>query len=153
MTAVRRPKILFLCGGNSARSQMAEALLQHLAGDAVDVVSAGVDPRPVHPLVPRVLAEVGVPFDGHAKSVKRFMGRATFAFTITVCEKQEDACPRMFPGSLGHLYWPLPDPSYVAGEAAQLAEFRRVRDLLDAKIRDWWPNARGDLRGSLVAYR
>lgn len=146
MTPALRPKVLFLCGNNSARSQLGEALLQAIAGDVVEVYSAGIDPRPVHPLVKQVLAEVGIDFDGRAKDVKEFMGRMTFAFTITVCDEHEDLCPRLFPGSYAHLHWPVPDPVARMGPDEQLAAFRLARNVLADKLATWWPTVRQGLQ-------
>ena len=95
---MEKPRVLILCTRNSARSQMAEALLKKYAGDKFEVYSAGFDPKEIHPLTRQVMSEVGLDLkDQHAKSVKEYLGKMTFTYLITVCEKAEKDCPIAFP--------------------------------------------------------
>ena len=140
----RRRTVLFLCTGNSARSQMAEALLRHHAGDRFEACSAGLHPRDIHPMALRVLSDVGVGTDGLCpKGVNEFLGRTPVNVAITVCEKAQQSCPRVFPFAGDHLYWPFEDPAAFEGdEKEKLQKFREVRDQIDDRIRQW-------LRGTL----
>lgn len=124
-------RVLFLCVHNSARSQMAEALLRHLARDRVEVHSAGAEPTAVRPETLQVLAEVGIHHDGRAKPVGEFAGQR-FDLVITTCDEAREACP-VWPGA-EMIHWNLPDPSAVA-EAERLAAFRRTRDELLQRLR------------------
>jgi arsenate reductase len=138
----KRRKVLFLCTGNSCRSQMAEGLLRHFAGDRFEARSAGLSPREhVHPLAIRVMAEIGIDIGRQRpKSVKVYLGRETISFVITVCTRAEDSCPHIWPGlaEKNRLYWPLDDPVEVNGpKTEQLAAFRQVRELLQKKIDAW----------------
>ncbi|NWG16205.1 MAG: arsenate reductase ArsC [Chloroflexi bacterium] len=133
-------KVLFVCTGNSARSQMAEALLRKYAGDRFEVHSAGLEPKGIHPLTVRVLDEIGVDISGqHSKSLKTYMGRDFFRYVITVCGHADANCPQPLWAQGGvKLHWPFDDPAAVEGtEETQLAKFREVRDQIDQKIQDW----------------
>jgi arsenate reductase len=127
-------RVLFVCTGNSARSQMAEGLLRHLSGGRVEVASAGTDPRGVHPLAVRVMAEWGIDISHHAsKHLDRFSG-APFDWVITVCDRAKEACPIVSGARTVH--WSIPDPAEERGsEEAALAAFRAARDMLHARIR------------------
>ncbi|WP_299025442.1 arsenate reductase ArsC [uncultured Thermanaerothrix sp.] len=133
-----RKRVLFLCTGNSARSQMAEALLRHYAGDWFEVYSAGTEPKGVHPLTLRVLSEIGIDASQQtSKSLQVYQGKMNFDYLITVCADAERNCP-YFPGQGMRLHWPFEDPA--AGEEtedAKLQKFRRVRDQIAARIRAW----------------
>lgn len=135
----RKPTVLFLCTHNAARSQMAEALLRHLAGDRFVVASAGLDPTAVHPLTRQVLVEAGIDVSGlHAKGVNTFLGKASVQYAIVVCGEEEWRCPRFFPFAVGNLYWPFADPQRVEGPPEErLQAFRNVRDAINARIRAW----------------
>jgi arsenate reductase (thioredoxin) len=132
------PKVLFLCTGNSARSQMAEGFLRHHAGDRYAVFSAGLDPRPVNPLAVLVMSEVGVDISGQASTgVREYLGREHFGYIVTVCTDAERECP-IFPGVSVRLHWPFDDPAAVEGsEERRLTVFRRVRDEIDVCVRAW----------------
>ncbi len=135
--AQRRPiRVLIVCTHNSARSQMGEALLRWMAGDAVEVYSAGTAPTQVHPLTLRVLDELGIDTDGlRAKSVDEFRGQ-TFDYVITVCDQARESCP-IFPGG-EQIHWSFPDPSAVEGDDEQRLEtFRKVRDAIAQRLRLW----------------
>lgn len=138
----RPTRVLFLCTGNSARSQMAEALLRRHGGSGFEVASAGTSPRGVHPLTVRALAEVGVDASGaRSKSIAEFLGQE-FDWVVTVCDRARDACPT-FPGPGGREHWGLDDPADAGGtEEEQLALFRRVRDEIDMRVQEFVPTAR-----------
>ena len=134
-----KTRVLFLCTGNSARSQMAEAFLRRLAGDRFEVYSAGLEPKEIHPLTRQVMAEIGYGLEGHhAKSLLDYMGKVHFGYLITVCANAEERCPAVFPGMGQRLHWNLDDPSAARGtEEERLAVFRRVRDELKERIVAW----------------
>lgn len=134
-----RPVVLFLCTGNSARSQMAEALLKHYARDRFEAHSAGLEPRGLHPMTIRVMEEIGISMAGHrSKSVSEFLGKVPVRFAITVCERAEKSCPSVWPFTLLRLFWPFEDPAEFSGtELEQLERFRAVRDEIDERIVRW----------------
>lgn len=133
-----QPRILFLCTGNSARSQMAEALLRHYAGDRFEVHSAGLEPRGVNPYTLRVMDEIGIDIRSqHSKSVATYLGRMVFAYVITVCSNAEANCP-IFPGYTVRMHWPFDDPAAATGSDEEImAKFRQVRDQIAARIQAW----------------
>ena len=132
-----KPRVLFLCTANSARSQMAEGLLRHLAGDEFEVVSAGSDPTKLNPDAVEAMREIGIDISGHsAKDVGKFISQ-NFTFVITVCAKAKERCP-IFPGAIWRLDWPLDDPANASGTREErLAVFRRVRDELEGRIQEF----------------
>jgi len=136
--APHKSKVLFLCTGNSARSQMAEAFLRKYAGDRFDVFSAGLEPSVVNPLTICVMEEIGLDMSAHrSKNLLEYMGKVHFGYLITVCDRAEEKCP-IFPGMGARLHWPFEDPAKVMGsEDEKLAKFRQVRDLIDSKVREW----------------
>lgn len=133
-----KPRVLFLCTGNSARSQMAEALLRKYAGDKYEVHSAGLEPTVIHPMTIKVLNEIGIDASQqYAKPLTKYLGKTHFSYLITVCSKAEERCP-FFPGLSQRLHWPFDDPADFKGsEEEKLAFFRTIRDQIDAKIQDW----------------
>jgi arsenate reductase len=130
-----KQRVLILCTGNSARSQMAEGLLRHDA-NRFDVESAGTMPSQVRPEAIAVMAEVGIDISGHrSKSVSQFDGQR-FDIVITVCDHARETCPVFF-GSARRLHHDFEDPATVQGdEADRLAAFRRVRDQLRGYLQD-----------------
>jgi arsenate reductase len=136
---MNKTRVLFLCTGNSARSQMGEALLRKHAGDRFEVYSAGLEPKGVHPLTLRVMREMGVELDDHSsKHVREYMGKLLFGYLITVCSDAEDKCPAVFPGVGHRLHWSFEDPAAATGsDEEKLQKFRDVRDRIDQKIRSW----------------
>ena len=126
--------MLFLCTHNSARSQMAEGLLRHLAGDRFEAHSAGTEATRVRPQAIRAMDEVGVDITGQeSKTLERYM-EEPFDYVITVCDDANEACP-FFPGAQNRLHWSLEDPSRAEGsEEERLAIFRRVRDEIRERI-------------------
>lgn len=137
-----KPRVLFLCTGNSCRSQMAEGFLRHLAGNRFEVVSAGLDPSPVDEDTIAAMAEVGVDISSQtAKPIKPFLGQS-FAYVISVCDRAVERCP-IFPFALRRLDWPFPDPAAIDGpEHVRTATFRRVRDGIREQIEDFLANQR-----------
>ncbi len=135
-----RKNVLFLCTGNSARSQMAEAFLRHVAGAAFNVYSAGLEPKGIHPLTVRVMSELGIDLgDQYSKSVKEYMGRVFFHYVITVCANADERCPQALWANGGvKLHWHFDDPAAFEGtDDEKLAEFRRVRDQIGQRIEQW----------------
>lgn len=134
-------KVLFLCSGNSCRSQMAEAILRDLAGDQMEVYSAGLEPAEIHPLTRKVLAEIELDMAGqYAKSVKEYLGTLPVNTMIVVCDKAARSCPSIWPGSprMETLHWAFDDPAAVEGsDEEKLAAFRRVRDEIRARLTEW----------------
>jgi len=128
-------RVLILCTGNSARSQMAEGLLRHDGGRDYEVASAGTHPSHVRPEAILVMREVGIDISGHrSKSVEEFAAQH-FDYVITVCDNAKESCP-VFPATTKRIHWSLNDPAAVEGsEEQRLAEFRRVRDDLRARLR------------------
>ena len=123
-------RVLFLCTGNSGRSQMAEALLGQLSGGAVEVASAGSRPKPLHPEAVRVMREHGIDISGHrSKHLEEFAGQR-FGYVITLCDRVREVCPE-FPGHPQLIHWSIADP---AGEADAHAAFRRVAAELRTRI-------------------
>jgi arsenate reductase len=132
-----KQRVLILCTGNSARSQMAEGWLCHLAGDCFSVFSAGTKPSVVNPLAIQAMREVGIDISDHrAKSVSEFLDQP-FDYVITVCDQAAEACP-VFPGPATRLHWNFPDPAAAPGDdAARLAAFRSVRDAIGDRLKTW----------------
>ena len=136
----KRPQVLFLCTHNTARSQMAEALLKKHAGDRFEVYSAGYEPTDINPFTRRVMEEVGLDLGGQAsKGVKEYLGQINFAYVIIVCARAEKTCPSAFPSiSRQRLFWPFEDPAVFEGtEEEKLAKFREIRDQIDRRILQW----------------
>jgi arsenate reductase (thioredoxin) len=120
-----KKRVLFLCTGNSARSQMAEGLLQHMAGDRFDVFSAGTQPKGMHPLSLEVMNEVGIDISKQTSKDVSIYVRNTFDYVITVCDRAKQQCP-VFPGA-EPIHWSFEDPAEAPPDR-QLETFRRVRD-------------------------
>ena len=136
-------KILVLCTGNSCRSQMAEGFFRHHGGSSLKIRSAGLNPKGVHPNAVRVMAEVGLDISSHrSKPVGDFVDEP-FDFVITVCDNAAANCP-VFTGAGEKMHWPFDDPDAATGtENEILAEFRRVRDEIDARVTKWLEERRG----------
>jgi arsenate reductase len=133
-----RIRVLFVCSGNSCRSQMAEALLREKGGPGFVVESAGMNPREILPLTVSIMDEIGIDIGNQKpKSVMNYIGTTHFDYLITVCPTADEHLP-VFPGVTHRLHWPMPDPAQVKGTAAQKKKaFRQVRDQLEKKISDW----------------
>ena len=130
-----KKKILFLCTGNSCRSQMAEGVLRHYGGDKFEIESAGSEPSKVNENAVKVMKEIGIDISHHrSKHVKEFLGQH-FHYIITVCDKANESCP-IFPGPSIRLHWPFPDPPHKSEATEEvLNEFRKVRDLIHSKFK------------------
>lgn len=128
-----KKRVLFLCTGNSARSQMAEGLLRHLSKGEVESFSAGPDPVPVKPLAVQVMREIGVDISRHrSKGLEAFAGQDC-DFVITVCARAQEKCPR-WPG-VEYIHWSIDDPAAVEGDVeTRHRAFRVARDELRQRI-------------------
>jgi len=142
VTPGRPIRVLFVCTGNSARSQMAEAVLRRLGGGDFEVFSAGTEPKGVHPLTIRVLAAIGIDWsDARSKSVAEFLDQH-FDHVITVCDSARQACP-VFPGQHASHHWGFEDPVAADGtEDERLAVFRRILGQVSARMRPFIEVAR-----------
>ena len=130
-----KKRVLILCTGNSARSQMAEGLLRHDAGNRFEVASAGVEPGRVRGEAIEAMREIGIDIAEHrSKSVDEFAGEE-FDYVITVCDNANERCP-IFPGNNERIHWSFDDPADAEGdEDRRLAVFRRVRDEIRHRLR------------------
>jgi arsenate reductase (thioredoxin) len=131
---------LFLCTGNSCRSQMGEALLKKRAGDRFNVYSAGTQPKGVHPLTIKVLEEVGIDTSQlQSKDVSEFVGKLPIHCLITVCDNAQGSCPGISASNVQErLFWPFDDPPAFQGtDEEKLNKFREVRDQIDQRIQQW----------------
>jgi protein-tyrosine-phosphatase len=131
----RAPRVLFLCTGNSARSQMAEALLEVRSGGAIEARSAGSHPKTLHLNAVQVMAERGIDISGRAtKHLDRF-ARNRFDRVITLCDKVREICPE-FPGAPTTSHWSMPDPTADAdADVASYPAFVRTADELETRVR------------------
>ncbi|MGM0403807.1 MAG: arsenate reductase ArsC [Thermodesulfobacteriota bacterium] len=135
-----KAKVLFLCTGNSARSQMAEAFLRKYGEDRYEALSAGLEPKGIHPLTVKAMAEIGIRLDNQkSKSLKQYLGKENIAHLITVCGHAEENCPYAFLRTAGeHIHWHFEDPAAAEGtEAQQLEKFREVRDQIKKHVKNW----------------
>lgn len=132
---IKKKRVLILCTGNSARSQMAEGLLRHDGGEAFEAFSAGTKPSHVRPEAITTMLELGIDISSHrSKSVDEMLGQE-FDYVITVCDNARESCP-VFPAQTKRLHWSFDDPAGVEGdEAERLTVFRRVRDEIRARLR------------------
>lgn len=128
-----KKRVLILCTGNSARSQMAEGLLREIGSENFEVESTGVAPSSVRPEAVEAMGEIGIDISGHrSKSAEEFVGQE-FDFIITVCDNAKETCP-VFPGNATRIHQSFEDPPENVGDyESRLKIFRRVRD----EIRDW----------------
>lgn len=131
-------RVLILCTGNSARSQMAEGLLREMSGDRYEVASAGMVPTFVRSEAIKVMAEIDIDISNHhSKSVQEF-AKQEFDYVITVCDNANEHCP-IFPGQTERIHWSFEDPAAVQGdESVRLAAFRKVRDQINERLTDFF---------------
>ncbi len=144
----RKQKVLFLCTQNSARSQIAEALLRHHAGDHFETYSAGCEAaEEIHPYVQEVMDEVGIDTAGqHPKGLRTYMGKVGFNYSIVVCARAEKNCPKTFPGVGTRLVWAFDDPrGEDVPDEERLEKFREVRDEIEQKLLDWLDHPEAEL--------
>ena len=139
---MNKPKILFLCTRNSARSQIAEAFLKRYGGDRFEAYSAGFEPSTIHPYTEKVMEEIGIPLAGqYSKGFREYMGKVHFSYLITVCAEADKNCPTAFPGVGQRLSWPFEDPAVLEGsEEEKIMKFREVRYKIEQKIITWLKN-------------
>lgn len=132
-------RVLFLCTGNSARSQMAEAFLRKYGQGQFEPDSAGLEPKGLNPLTVKVMEEAGMDISGQmSKRIETYLGKTLFQYLITVCDDANKNCPTVWPGVSTRLHWSFEDPAKFEGtEEEKLARFREVRDLSEARIREW----------------
>jgi len=135
-----KTKVLFICVHNSARSQMAEAWLNHICGESFVAQSAGLEPGTLNPLAVKAMAEVGIDISSKKTQAVFDVVKSgeLFAYIITVCdEASAERCP-IFPGTAKRLHWSFPDPSQITGTAEEkLAQAREIRDAIRAKVENW----------------
>jgi arsenate reductase len=134
-----KQRVLFLCTGNSARSQMAEAFLRKHGGNRFEAHSAGLEPKGLNPFTVKVMGEVGIDVSGLAsKGVETYLGKVLFQHLVTVCDDADKNCPTVWPGISNRMHWSFQDPAAVEGsDEEKLAKFREVRDLIEKKIKAW----------------
>ena len=136
---MNKQRILFLCTGNSARSQMAEAFVRKYAGDRFEAHSAGLEPKGLNPLTVKVMDEVGIDISGQtSKGIDTYLGKVLFQYMVTVCDDADKNCPTVWPGVNKRMHWSSQDPAALEGsEEEKLAKFREVGDVNEAKIKTW----------------
>ena len=132
-----KKRVLILCTGNSARSQMAEGLLREMAGARSDAFSAGTRPSVVNPLAIQVMRERGIDISHQrSKHLNEYISQP-FDYVITVCDSAAESCP-LFPGRAERIHWSFPDPAAALGsDEEKLSMFREVRDDIEARLGDW----------------
>jgi len=137
-------RVLFVCTGNSARSQMAEAILGRIGGPGFEAHSAGTHPGIVNPMTILTLSEIGIDWSGsRSKSVSEFLGEP-FDYVITVCDQAREACP-VFPGGRASLHWGFDDPAAARGtDEERLGVFRRVLGEISIRLKPFAEVARRD---------
>ena len=130
-----RKRVLILCTGNSARSQMAEGLLRYEGGDRFEVASAGVAPTRLRPEAIVVMKEIGIDISGHSSKLVAEFTNQKFDYVITVCDNANEQCP-VFPGETRRIHWSFDDPAAArGGDEERLSVFRRVRDEIRHRLR------------------
>ena len=137
-----KTRVLFLCTGNSARSQMAEAFVRKYAGETLEAHSAGLEPKGLNSLTIKVMDEIGIDISAQtAKGVDTYLGKVLFQYLITVCDDAEKNCPTVWPGVNHRLHWSFEDPASFEGtDYEKLAKFRQVRDKIEQRIKEWIEN-------------
>jgi arsenate reductase len=136
---MEKTRVLFLCTGNSARSQMAEAFLRKCASDYFEPYSAGLEPKRINPLTIQVMQEAGIDITGQrSKGVEEYLGKVHFEYLITVCDDADKNCPTIWPGVNQRLHWSFEDPAkYEGTEEKKLAKFREIRDEIEGHLKVW----------------
>ena len=144
---MKKRKVLFVCVHNSARSQMAEAWLNHFCGEFFEAQSAGLNPGVLNPLAVKVMEEAGIDISKKTtQSVFEVFKRGElFTYVITVCDEANgERCP-IFPGALKRIHWAFPDPSDVRGtEETKIEQVRRIRDMIKRRIESWCEEVCGE---------
>ena len=138
----KKPKVLFVCSHNSARSQMAEALLNHLFGEYFEAESAGLEPGEVHPLAIEAMRQIGVDISGASTDsvFDKFKGGELYSYVVTVCDDDTaERCP-IFPGVAPKIHWSFTDPNLFTGTwEEKVARTVELREEIAAAIREWCP--------------
>ena len=146
--SAEKPTVLFLCADNSVRSQLAEALLRHHCGDRYDCCSAGLAPKPVHPMVETALREIGIEPNALApKPIRPFLGHRGVRHAIILRTPDETEAPRIFPFATNTVRWEISDPTSDAGSDSphdDLAAMRRTRDEIDRRLTSWLTSREAD---------
>ena len=134
-----KQRVLFLCTGNSARSQIAEAFLRKHGGERFEAHSAGLEPKGLNPFTVKVMNEIGIDVSSQtSKGVETYLGKVLFQFLVTVCDDADKNCPTVWPGVNNRMHWSFQDPAAVEGtDEEKLAKFREIRDLIEVKIKSW----------------
>jgi arsenate reductase (thioredoxin) len=136
-----KQRVLFICTHNSARSQMAEALLRNIAGDRYDVASAGTEATRVHPMAVDAMARRGISLESHSSKTLEPVLSQDWGYVITVCDDANQSCP-VFPGGKQRLHWSFPDPSSVQGSEEQRREaFEQAARSIEKRLREWLADA------------
>ncbi len=132
-------RVLFLCTGNSARSQMAEAFLNKYADGRLEAHSAGLEPKGMNPFTVKAMNEIGIDVSAQtSKGIDTYLGKVLFQYLITVCDDAEKNCPTVWPGVNHRLHWSFEDPAKFEGtDEEKLAKFRQVRDQIEQRIKEW----------------
>ncbi len=132
-------KVLFLCTGNSARSQMAEAFLRKFGQGQFEAFSAGLEPKGLNPLTIQVMEEIDFDMSGYrSKGIQEYLGKELFQYLVTVCDDAERNCPRVWPGVNQRLHWSFEDPAAFTGtDDEKLAKFRQIRDQIRERVTAW----------------
>lgn len=136
MSVNEKKRVLFVCTHNSARSQMAEGWLRHMAGDRFEAHSAGTEATEVRPLAIAAMDEVGIDISGaQSKTLDRYLA-GPWDYVVTVCDQAAESCP-IFPGKAERLHWSLPDPSKATGSKVdQLSVYRDTRDRIRSHVEE-----------------
>lgn len=142
-------KVLFLCTGNSCRSQMAEGFLRSECNNLFEAYSAGMEPAPVvHPLAVEVMSEIGIDISSQKpKGISDYLGKESILYMIVVCDKAKKSCPRIWPGlpDSNRYYWPFDDPAEAPGsDEEKRVVFRRVRDEIHEQVKSWIETHKND---------
>ena len=135
-------KVLFVCTGNSARSQMAEGFARYFGGEQIKAHSAGVEPSRLNPVAVAVMQEKGIDISGHRSKAFDWDLARQMDVVITLCGHANESCP-VLPPEVKRLHWPLEDPAAAKGTDAELmATFRHIRDQIESRVRDLLPTLR-----------
>tara|TARA_Y100000741_G_scaffold212492_1_gene161856 strand:+ start:1466 stop:1882 length:417 start_codon:yes stop_codon:yes gene_type:complete len=137
---IKKEKIIFICTGNSCRSQIAEGLMRSLAGDKFEVYSAGAYPTKVHPVAIKVMAEVGIDISFHTSDAISFFINESIDIVVTVCDNANKVCP-VFPGNVERIHWSVEDPFNDWNSTSEdLINFRKTREDLTERIKNLLKN-------------
>jgi arsenate reductase len=128
---------------------MAQAFLNHFAGDRFEAYSAGLEPKGIHPYTRKVMEEVGLDLMEHtSKHLSEYMGKVHFGYLITLCSDADEKCPSTFPGMGRRLHWAFEDPAAFQGtDEETLEKFRQVRDQIERRVKEWVEDLESGIRG------